>query len=512
MSSEDDPYTPPAERRGVVRLLSNTLWAFASLGVFIGAVTYAYNLGTRSPDDIPSINPQHSVWKTPPEERGGREFAGSDMTAHNTRGDAAPLPAPGSIASAPIERPIVEDEEVASLQTPERSLVAVAEEAARDRDAGENRRIVDLDTLPPIDGSRAPSLEARPAFPPNIGTGSIADAAAPGASAAQPPQRPAPAPSQTLGATPGAAEGETASAPNGDVDAAEANAPAAAALAPAGQAAAQAPTVEQGVAPPSVEASPTQDQLASLEPQPQPQPQPSSPADDAQDEIAALAAEALQEFARDPSGPTLAARPNQRPGSGAAAAQARERGGLLGFSNEPGADLGPVAGGAPLSDDIAENGVDLGVLTLPPNQSIIVGTPPPPETVETAPFATTQDSGGAAQPTPAPRRPAPPPPQSTQPAPPPTTAQGGGAGFVVQLAALASEQAVRERWSAYQVREPQLLGPRRLVVEPVTVTNSVTGGESRLFRLRVTAADRVDARRLCKDLTERGFTCFVPPQ
>ena len=79
----------------------------------------------------------------------------------------------------------------------------------------------------------------------------------------------------------------------------------------------------------------------------------------------------------------------------------------------------------------------------------------------------------------------------------------------MQLAALASESAVRERWEVYKQRAPQFLSGRSLIVEPVKVANS-SGGDSTLYRLRVAAANRGDARRLCQDLTERGFTCFVP--
>ncbi|MEM9723892.1 MAG: SPOR domain-containing protein [Pseudomonadota bacterium] len=108
-------------------------------------------------------------------------------------------------------------------------------------------------------------------------------------------------------------------------------------------------------------------------------------------------------------------------------------------------------------------------------------------TVAEAPGAGGQGAGVAA---PAPR--------PTRPVEPPRDPV-----FQVQLAALDSVAAVERRWASLRAREPEVLNPFELQVQPVTL------GSARLYRLRIGEFERrSQAARLCVQLRDRGIDCF----
>ena len=536
--SSNEVWNQP-EQRGVIRIVSTTLWAAASLGVFVGAVTWAYNLGTRSSDDIPALNPDHAIYLKKPEATDGKEFAGQDIAAHNPRGDDTALPAPGATVSAPIERPTAEDVAVARerLENPpsEQSILAAVDDAASRNDVEVERKIVGLDTLPPRTGDGSVGAATRPATPPNIGTGSIVSEAQPsspfgGASRVAPiastearssevapsPSSPSPSspsltsasPSNPLSAVPSPSPSPTSSAVTSIAPAPQVGASRAAPVpsvsgdriasieVPASRAATPPNRSSTGQA---SEQETGQDALVA------PVVPPTAPANagnagtalggsTALSEAERIAAEAAAALA---GAPNVAEAPKRRPAAIAAPDAGERPRTLLEIYGEQGETLdqvalGPVSGsqggGQTLTNQPQSNAAQTAqAQAAPVSGSPVIGTPQQPASIETQPVG-----GSSASTT------------------PPVRTAAVRSDHVVQLAALASESAVRERWAVYQQRAPQLLSGRSLIVEPVKVKNSVTGGDSTLYRLRVAASNRGEARQLCQSLTERGFTCFVP--
>lgn len=502
MSNSRSWVQPRSERRGVIKHLTNAFWIAASIGVFVGVVTYAYDLGYRNPANVPALRVAAEEYRRAPATPGGATTPGIENTASSAFGAAADPAAEPRLAAA-AERPTAEDVDAAQREIETASIISMVSEAVDGATEPERRRAVDLDLMTPRAGDGAVAEAEPPAIPPNVGVGSVFSETDPAAQLSET----APPRAET-DAQENSGSGDDVP-PQGGRDAIvvapiaplpepnEASGSAAQTASDEAAAPVQAPEASAGEQVASVAAS-----------------QQSVPSSPGANETQSLSPEELLGETLDPSERALlgaAPAPNRRPAepldpSGGvdlafdASQQAPISAPPRAGAPRPGEDLGPVPG----FEDAAPGATAGGFRPLPL---------PQPEAAQTTPGP--QDAAEA--------RPAPPPltppPLTLEPSPALPTAEPSppqeptqepaqapiapGGRYVVQLAALNSATAVRSRWRQLQVRQPDLLSNRQLILGEVQVDDST------LYRLRVAVESRAEGDRLCIELQRRGLSCFV---
>lgn len=207
IDQSDLDFDDDAPQSGVANVLATTFWAAASLGVFVGALIWAYGLGVRNPADVPALRAAVESYKRPPADPGGLRVPDQGRNIYSEVSGAAATPAAPARPTDGPERPTAEDIEVAAKEIGSDAFVALVAEAARDKDAPARKRVVDLDLFEIRPGSTEALSPTPPAYPPNIGRGSepLPPNAA-GADAAPKPSAARPAPSPRAAGAPSADE------------------------------------------------------------------------------------------------------------------------------------------------------------------------------------------------------------------------------------------------------------------------------------------------------------------
>lgn len=153
-------------------VLATTFWAIASLGVFVGALVWAYGLGVRNPADVPALQAAAESYKARPAEAGGLIVPERDRAIYDAVSGAEPTDPEFARSTSSPERPTPADIAAAGRDVSSDALVALVADAVRDRDAPANRRVVDLDFFDVRPGSTGATLTpTRPEYPANLGRG-----------------------------------------------------------------------------------------------------------------------------------------------------------------------------------------------------------------------------------------------------------------------------------------------------------------------------------------------------
>lgn len=146
------------EPGGAKSVVVTALWAAGAVGVVAAVAMWAYNLGARSPADVPAIRVALEDWRETPRDQSGAVLPGA-ASAAAARG-----------AAAPVERPTGEDVDAAQ-QMGSGAFVALAEGAARGGGLMERRRSVDLDLMRAKDSALGDLALGKATAPPNVGEG-----------------------------------------------------------------------------------------------------------------------------------------------------------------------------------------------------------------------------------------------------------------------------------------------------------------------------------------------------
>ena len=510
----------PEDRRGVFKLLTAAAWAAGSLGGFVVVVMWAYHLGASSPADIPAISAKGD-YRIEPINPGGTNVSGQELAAYGDIDGHASAEEQRAVLAAVAERPKTEDRPVASEQIETGSLTAyVARGAAGDEESA--AQLLALDTMRSRQNEVAPGFEGAPE---NISLDGqrMSGFVTPGSALSSEPgekialAEPAPSPigsqTQTVETAAGDASSGSQPAETGDqTPETPQNSEPPAAETP--QVAAQQPEQEialAGTAPPvpPVEVQDAEPRRLNL----------GTPRDSTEAPVDNLGGEApVTEATEAPL--DVAPAPLQRP--------QRENTGEQAASAEPPQPTEPPAQ-AP-TENVAPT---LGVLGQVPGAKPInlstegggqtteqrISQPPAPSPSQPPAQAPAQPQQ-ATQSTPAPT-PAAPQQQAPQAAPPraapasiPTpVAQNapGLAPFAVQIAALETPDAVAVRWGQLQVRAPDLLAERDLVIQETALIDPASQQPKTMYRLRVGFPSSVSARNFCLKLRERGIDCYSSP-
>ncbi|MBX2853882.1 MAG: SPOR domain-containing protein [Rhodobacteraceae bacterium] len=500
----------PTDRRGVFKLLTATAWAAGSLGGFVVVVMWAYHLGASSPADIPAISAKGD-YRIEPIVPGGDNVSGQELAAYGDIDGHASAEEQRAVLSAVAERPKVEDRPVAVEQIETGALTSYVSRGASG-DGEVASRLVALDTMRPRLNETTPGFAGAPQ---NISADGqqMAGFVTPGASqkaetgeqvaSAQPVQPQPEIPSQTPQAAP-VEPPQAVEAVNGQ-PAAEV-APVAAEPPSNQELAVEAPSIP---AVPPVETQGGESRRLNI----------GTPRDSGNVQADDLGG---QTPATQDNGRPLAAAPApaKRPQREVAEAPAPERTPEV-VQPSPEVVEAPAPAGGP---------VTLGVLgqvsgAEPLNEQAKPSAPAPYAPAPSAPVSTPQPQQTTQVP-PAQAQPTQVPPAQEQPAqaPPTRTALGpasipapvgqnasGLAPFAVQIAALETPDAVAARWGELQVRAPDLLSKRDLVIQETALLDPASQKPKTMYRLRVGFPSAVNARNFCLKLRERGIDCYSSP-
>jgi hypothetical protein len=177
---------PPPPRRGLGSVVTTAIWTACSLGAFVGAIAWAYDLGSRNPSDVPAFRDPSYEWKTAPGDAGGWRAPDQDSAAYAPFGRSRELLDPSATLGPQPERP-PESDLAAAARRVERgeappadarsnidsaSFSAVMRDEASRADPLIRRAAIDLDAQPPLMRGADERVAARPDFPPNVGKNS----------------------------------------------------------------------------------------------------------------------------------------------------------------------------------------------------------------------------------------------------------------------------------------------------------------------------------------------------
>ncbi|MEO1329967.1 MAG: SPOR domain-containing protein [Pseudomonadota bacterium] len=173
-SSESDLFADHGPRGGVARALATAFWAAASLGVFVGALVWAYGLGVRNPADVPALRAAADGYKRAPAEAGGLTLPDQNRRIYSEVSGARPAELGAATPTSAPERPTAEDIDLASRDVGSDAFVALVSDAMRNQDVAERRQVLELDYFEVRPGATGGLSSEPPAYPPNVGRGSEA--------------------------------------------------------------------------------------------------------------------------------------------------------------------------------------------------------------------------------------------------------------------------------------------------------------------------------------------------
>lgn len=177
MSGWDEP---EPQRSGLKNLVRLALWAAGSLGAFVAVLLWSFDLGLRSPEDVPALKVAlEGEWRTAPEDPGGRQIPDQQRGVYDrfdggVKDDGVVLAAPSA------ERPTEADREAARVAgagsgqgagAGSDAFLALVAQAVDNPDAATRQRVIDLDLQSPRAGAPANNGLGKPSAPPNVGLG-----------------------------------------------------------------------------------------------------------------------------------------------------------------------------------------------------------------------------------------------------------------------------------------------------------------------------------------------------
>ncbi len=177
---------PPPPRRGLGGVVTTAIWTAGSLGAFVGAIAWAYDLGSRNPSEVPAFREAGYDWKAAPGDPGGWRAPDQESAAYAPFGQSRELLDPSATLGPQPERP-PESDLAAAARRVERgeappadarsnidsaSFSAVMRDEAARSDPLARRAAIDLDAQPPLTRGSGERIGSRPDFPPNRGRNS----------------------------------------------------------------------------------------------------------------------------------------------------------------------------------------------------------------------------------------------------------------------------------------------------------------------------------------------------
>lgn len=181
-----DEAPPPPTRRGLGGVVTTAIWTAVSLGAFVGAIAWAYDLGSRNPSEVPAFRDGGADWKVAPGDPGGWRAPDQESAAYAPFGESRELLDPSATLGPRPERPPESDLAAAArreqlVATPpvdsrsnidSASLSGVMREEGSRADPLARRAAIDLDAQPPLSRGDGDRIASRPDFPPNLGRNS----------------------------------------------------------------------------------------------------------------------------------------------------------------------------------------------------------------------------------------------------------------------------------------------------------------------------------------------------
>lgn len=182
VSSWDEPTPSGGGMRTAIR---TTLWAVGTLGAFVAVLLWSYELGVRSPADVPALQVALGDWRAAPDDSGGRVVPDQDRQVYERFDGAADITRT-VLGGSGAERLSAEDWAAAREATAGgvsgEEFLALVEESAQHSDLAARQHVIDLDLQRP----RASEAIALNGGPPDAPPVQGADAAQEAMTPAQP--------------------------------------------------------------------------------------------------------------------------------------------------------------------------------------------------------------------------------------------------------------------------------------------------------------------------------------